>query len=448
MQTREKILFYYTSPVKTGELMQVKLRMPNDLGFVNEASLKFNRRGEPPGTEATCELMFDESHSSNKSGYSTFVGKIRFETPGYRTFYVKIRINEVEKTLKYDYETGNAVLTNADNPEFWEMFVYLSSFKTPSNIKGGIVYQIFVDTFCSKDLPNHLKERVVSWGTYPKWQKDPDGVFRNNQFYGGNLKGIIEKLPYIKSLHTTVIYLTPIFSSPSSNRYDISNFMEIDEMVGTWEDLRQLHEKANQMGMSLILDLVFNHASSENNWIKQDPEMFAWIQKYSVAKCWWGYKHLTEFNQNSPSYLLKLAICLSKYKEYVDGIRLDVADNLWDLTLKFIRVIFGKYILGEVWKNAITGDYREFLYGEELDGVMNYQFPNSIYRWIRWGNAINFRQVIGGICKLYPKEALDVSPIFLSSHDIPRIPNILVGDFMQEDTNYENIWDMEKNPYW
>ena len=132
----------------------------------------------------------------------------------------------------------------------------------------------------------------------------------------------------------------------------------------------------------------------------------------------------------------------------MDGVRLDVADNLWDLTLKFVRVVWGKYILGEVWKNAITGDFREFLYGEELDGVMNYQFPNAIYRWIRWGNAENFRRIIQGISRLYPSEALAVSPIFLSSHDIPRIPNILVGEFMKEDTGYENVWDMEKDPFW
>lgn len=450
MQARKRILFYYNSPLKTGETMRVKLRIPNRFGFVNEASLKFNRRGEPPGTEATCDLMFDENQSSTEmDSYSTFLGEIKFETPGYRTFYVKLIINGGEKTLKLDYSTGETILVDAqDGMYFWELFVYFSSFKTPDEVKGGIVYQIFVDTFCSRNLPQHLKGKVVSWNTYPKWQKDSDGVYRNNQFYGGNLRGIIEKLPYIKSLHVTMIYLTPIFSSPSSNRYDIADFMEIDEMVGTWDDLEELHKKANELGMMLVIDNVFNHASNENQLLKKDPEMFDWIQKYSIPKCWWGYLHLVEFNQSSPNYLLKLATFLMKYKGYADGIRLDVADNLWDLTLKFIRVIWDKYILGEVWKNAITGDYREFLYGEELDGIMNYQFPNAIYRWIRWGNYENFRRIVQGINNLYPKEALAVSPIFLSSHDIPRIPNILVGDFMKESPEYENVWDMEKDPYW
>lgn len=127
---------------------------------------------------------------------------------------------------------------------------------------------------------------------------------------------------------------------------------------------------------------------------------------------------------------------------------MDVADNLPDFTLKLIRKLFRKFIIGEVWKNAVTGDFREFLFGDELDSNMNYQFGIAIYRYVRYGNYKNFRHIVKKICKLYPKEALMASAIFCTSHDIPRMPNILVGDFMKEGIEYETPWDMEKDSYW
>ena len=131
----------------------------------------------------------------------------------------------------------------------------------------------------------------------------------------------------------------------------------------------------------------------------------------------------------------------------MDGIRLDVADNLPDRVLIFIKEHFGLYVLGEVWKNAVLGDSRDFLIGDKLDGVMNYQTAIAIYRYLRWGNFGNFKQIMREL-ELYPPQSLDVSPIFLSSHDTPRISNNLVGDFMQADPRFETTWAMEQNDYW
>ena len=445
MHCNQKIFVDYTSSLKTGEKMKIKLRIFNSLGFVNDAKALFNRNGEKPGTEKKCFLIFNESESTKE--YSTFVGEVSFDTPGYRAFYIQIKLNGKMQEIKYDTQKEEPTIAKG-NYAFWELYVYYSYFKTSDKIKGGIMYQIFVDTFCSKDLPDSLKGRIVEWHAPPKWRPDQDGVYRNNQFYGGNLKGIISKLDYIKSLNVSVIYLTPIFKSPSSNRYDIEDYEKIDEMIGTWEDLAELHRKANKLGIDLIVDMVFNHSSSSNELLINNPDIYDWIHKYTIPKCWWGYTHLVEFNKYNNNYFTYLSKWLSKYSEYMDGIRLDVADNLPDFVLKYIRKNFSKYILGEIWKNAITGEFREFLQGDEVEGVMNYQFANAIYRYVRWGNYKYFKEIILGICKLYPSEALDVSPIFLSSHDIPRIPNILVSDFMKESINYENVWDIDKDSYW
>lgn len=448
MQDNKKILVHYSSPNIVGERMDIALTISNEFGFVSDAVALFNKRGEQPGT-TRCSLRYDETKSNETE--STFSGTIKFDSPGYRTFYIGLKINGQVRKIEYDAEEDCAVFANGRDFAFWECFSHYY-FKTPEWIKGAVMYQIFVDTFCRSELPEEFNDRVVSWDTFPKWKRDSDGVFRNDQRYGGNIKGIIKKLPYIRSLvpeeTTIVLYLTPITQSPSQNGYDTSDYEKVHEMFGDWNDVETLVEEAHKRNMKVILDVVFNHSSNENPLLKEDPEMYSWIHKYTKPACWWGYEGLVEFNKNSPRYVENLKKWLALYEKYFDGIRLDIADNLPDFTLKIIRKFFGKFIIGEVWKNAVTGDFREFFFGDELDAIMNYKFGIAIYRYIRYGNYKNFRHIVKKICKLYPKEALMASAIFCTSHDIPRMPNILVGDFMKEGIEYETPWDMEKDSYW
>lgn len=445
MLGNEKIVVKYERSIATNATTRITLKIDNVFGMVTDARACYNRHGEAPGAEASCALQYNPEESGES--YSIFTGEISFATPGYRTFYIQLYLDGQYKLIEYDTNSHEAVLTDQHGKAFWQVYAYYAEFKTPDWLKGGIMYQIYVDTFCSKDLPEHLKDKVVTWTTFPKWRPDDDGIYRNNQFYGGNLRGIISKLNYLKSFNVTVIYLTPILKSSSSNRYDIDDYEQIDDMVGSWDDLKELHEKANFLGMKLIVDMVFNHSGSGNELITKEPEMYDWINRYTEAKCWWGYKNLVEFNKNSDKFYEYLFRWLKKYSGFMDGIRLDVADNLPDRVLAFIREHFGLYVLGEVWKNAVLGDGRDFLIGDKLDGVMNYQTAIAIYRYLRWGNFGNFKQIMHEL-SLYPPQALDVSPIFLSSHDTPRISNIVVGDFMQEDPKFETVWAMEQNDYW
>lgn len=452
MKDNKKIRVHYGSPNIVGEKMDITLSISNEFGFVSDAMALFNRRGERPGAEKY-NLTYDSDKSDNEVSF--FTCSVSFSTPGYRTFYITLKLNGIEHEIKYSSEKNQAVIVaDEENLKFWECFIHYP-FTSPSWLKGAVMYQIFVDTFCSYELPEEFKDKVVPWNTFPKWKMDPDGIFRNDQRYGGNIKGIIKKLPYIRSLvpkeTTIVLYLTPIFKSPSQNGYDTSDYEKIHEMFGDWEDVKKLREEAQMLNMKIILDIVLNHSSNENPLLKENPEMYSWKQKYTIPSCWWGYEGLVEFNKCSKFYVEYVKKILKLYAKYFDGIRLDVADNLPDFTLKLIRDSYkndNNVVIGEVWKNAITGDWREFLYGDELDAVMNYQFAIAIYRYIRWGNYSNFREIVEGICRLYPKEALAACPIFCTSHDIPRMMNILVGDFMKEGTEYETPWAMEKDGYW
>lgn len=444
MRQKNKILLKFDSSVRIDETMNLKLRMPNSLGYVQDAKVLFNRKGEKTGGEKVETLTYMKTESDTR--FSVFGSQIAFDSPGYRTFCIHLKLNNAFCELRYDAETGEVTI-NDQTQNFWEMFVYYPNFITPKEIKGGIMYQIYIDTFCSKDLPDHLKGRVVEWGTYPKWKPDPDGVYRNTQWYGGNIKGVISMLDYLASLSVTAIYLTPIFKSSTSDRYGIDDYEEIDELVGTWDDIETLKEECHKRGMIYIQDEVFNHSGPNNRLLKEIPDAYSWIQKYTKYQGWWGFE-LPEFDKSSEMYYAFLRKVNGIHSQYVDGYRMDVADNMTDYSLKFIKKIFGKYMLLEVWKNAIKGDFREFLYGDEGDGVMNYQFSNAIHRLVRFRNAKYFKRIIHDICSLYPPDALNGSPIFLSSHDIPRIPNILSNELMKNDDCYENIWDIDKDNRW
>lgn len=444
MRHNSKILLKFDSSVSIDRKMNINLRMPNELGYVQDVKVLFNRKGEKPGGEKTEALTYLEAESNAR--FSVFANQILFDSPGYRTFCIHLKINNLFCELRYDEETEE-VKINDQSKSFWEMFVYYPNFITPKEIKGGIMYQIYIDTFCSKDLPEHLKGKVVEWGTYPKWKPDPDGVYRNTQWYGGNIKGVISMLDYLVSLSVTVIYITPIFKSSNSDRYGIDDYEKIDELVGTWDDVKTLIEECHKRGIMYIQDEVFNHSGPNNRLLKEIPEAYSWIQKYIEYQGWWGYE-LPEFNKFSEMYYGLLRRVNGIHSQYVDGYRIDVADNMTDYSLKFIKKIFGKYMLIEVWKNSITGDFREFLYGDEGDGVMNYRFSNAIHRFVRFRNAKFLKKIIKEICSLYPPEALNGSPIFLSSHDTPRIPNILSNELMKNEESYENIWDIDKDPRW
>lgn len=444
MRHNSKILLKFDSSISIDKKMNIRLRIPNSLGFVENVKVLFNKKGEEPGKDRIEDLVYRKVESS--ALYSIFYNEIAFNSPGYRTFCIQLKVNGVFCELRYDTETEK-VCINDSTKSFWEMFVYYPTFNTPEEIKGGIMYQIYVDTFCSKDLPEHLKGRVVEWGTYPKWKPDPDGKYRNNQWYGGNLKGIISKLDYLKSLSVTVLYLTPIFKSSTSDRYGIDDYEEIDELVGTWDDLRMLQEECHKRGILYIQDEVFNHSGPNNELLKKVPDAYYWEHKYTKYKGWWGFE-LPEFDKDSPVYYDVLETAAKLHGGYVDGIRIDVADNMPDYSLKLIKNIFGKYMLLEVWKNAITGDFRQFLYGDEGDGVMNYQFPKAFFRYVRFKNVKHFKKVFREVYYLYPPEALNGSPIFLSSHDTPRIPNTIANELMKNEEEYENVFDIDKDPRW
>ncbi len=160
----------------------------------------------------------------------------------------------------------------------YQITVYDPGFYTPEWMRNAVVYQIFPDRFRNGDPSNDPTDPAITfydnqhpimhqtWNESPVDPRQP-GMYQNQwnlDFFGGDLAGITEELDYLQSLGVTAIYLNPIFEARSNHRYDTADYKTIDPYLGTLEDFQTLVSEAQQRGIVLILDGVFNHLSSDS----------------------------------------------------------------------------------------------------------------------------------------------------------------------------------------
>lgn len=325
----------------------------------------------------------------------------------------------------------------------------------PEWLNGGLVYQIFPDRFAigGERIRSKTDDMVYreDWGGIPEYLP-VDGVVRNNDMFGGNLLGIIDKLDYIKSLGVTCIYLNPIFEAHSNHKYNTSDYLRIDSDFGTEKDLKQLIADCKERGIKIILDGVFSHTGDDSIYFDRygrygtgaynspDSPYYKWYKFRSYPEdyeCWWGIKSLPNVNETEPSYISFITEkVLPKWIGLgINGFRLDVADELPDEFLdKLCYSLYGTdaILIGEVWENAVTkisyGHRRRYLGGEQLDGVTNYPIRNAIIEFVRYGNAESLNAAILQLINDYPPHALHNMLNILSTHDTVRILTALSED--------------------
>lgn len=345
------------------------------------------------------------------------------------------------------------------SPNFAKEFsltVSSSDYKTPNWFKGGVMYQIFPDRFCKVGSMPDIKGRIQrkDWGGLPSYKPNEFGKVLNNDFFGGNLKGIQNKLPYLKDLGVTVLYLNPIFEAASNHRYDTSNYMNIDPYLGTKSDFEILVSDAKNYGISVILDGVFNHTGDDSVYFNKygkydslgayqskDSPYYSWYSFQEFPKkysSWWGIDILPEINERSEDYqefiFGEKGVLKNWLRSGIGGYRLDVADELPDFFLKKLRKSVKEenpdaIIIGEVWEDASEkiaySQRREYLLGDELDSVMNYPLKDGIISYLLSGNAFTLLDVIRNLIDHYPKETLDCLMNVLGTHDTARILTVL-----------------------
>ncbi|WP_442482045.1 glycoside hydrolase family 13 protein [Aeoliella sp. SH292] len=259
--------------------------------------------------------------------------------------------------------------------------------KTPDWVKHAVFYQVFPDRFARSSRTSHLPGlRFQQWGTPPV----------NDGYMGGDLRGIVDKLPYLEELGVNALYLTPIFTSASNHRYHTYDYFSVDPLLGGDEALRELLDAAHEREMRVVLDGVFNHTGRgfwpfhhilENggnspyiDWFTiQDWPLNPYPTKPNQKtnySAWWGLAALPKLNTDNPAvreYLYDVARHWIQFG--IDGWRLDVPheiddDDFWRT---FRQVVKGEnpeaYICGEIWHEA-----RRWLQGDQFDAVMNYLF--------------------------------------------------------------------------
>ncbi len=357
------------------------------------------------------------------------------------------------------FGTGKIYLKNSGLGEYsplgteWQQTVYEPDLSTPPDwIKNAIMYQIFPDRFFSsgKKKENVPEDRVM--------HKDPcepllwnigEEKIQNNDYFGGDLDGIIEKLPYLSSLSVSVIYLNPIFEAHSNHRYNTADFMKVDPLLGNEKSLKRLCKKASEYGIRIILDGVFSHIGSDSVYFNREKRYGeggayndsnspyrSWFTFTSDGKynCWWNIKSLPEINETEPSFLEFILGENGVVQKWLDcgisGWRLDVADELPDLFLdKLYQSVKRKapdsLIIGEVWEDASNkisyGSRRRYLLGNQLDSVMNYPFAEAMVRFMRNGIAEELMESLVSICENYPRQILNSLMNHIGTHDTARI---------------------------
>ncbi len=343
----------------------------------------------------------------------------------------------------------------------WQLTCYDRAFTTPDWLAGGVMYQVFPDRFCRSGAPKTdiPDDRVVhgEWDEEVVWRPDETGTVRNNDFFGGDLKGITQKLPYLQSLGVTCLYLNPIFESHSNHRYDTADYRKIDPMLGTEEDLKDLTAEAEKYGIRVLLDGVFSHTGADSVYFNKngrygdggafrDPcspyrawyHFRQWPHEYAG---WWGFPTLPEVEELDPAFLSYITGengVLDKWLSCgIAGWRLDVADELPDGFLEALRARVKAHdpdalVLGEVWEDASNkhsyGHRRRYLLGEQLDSVMNYPFREAILDFVRYGDAALFAERVMTVLENYPPQVTRLLMNSLGTHDTERAMTMLVAE--------------------
>jgi neopullulanase len=338
---------------------------------------------------------------------------------------------------------------------------------TPRWVRDAVFYQVFPDRFAASD-------RVPKPGPLEPWDAPPT----HHGFKGGDLLGVVERLPYLQDLGITAIYLTPIFQSASNHRYHTYDYFTVDPLLGGNDALRELVDALHGRGMRIMLDGVFNHTGRGfwpfhhiletgagspyrewfhfEDWALADgrlPDAYPPPGTSSSAlgyAAWWGIPSLPKLNTSHPAtreYLMTVAEHWLRFG--IDGWRLDVPEEIHDESFwqEFRRrcraVRPDAYLVGEIWNVA-----PEWLHGDRFDALMDYPLAEAILGFAG-GSRLDMNVVrshheysanlmhldgpgfagrLEDLLDAYDPEIVASQLNLLGSHDTPRMRTVLGDD--------------------
>ena len=429
--------------IAAGTPVTLRLDVPGSFGYVDPHLVLTKDRENP--------VHYRMEYTGQSDGVNHFAVTVTPTTSGLYFYYFDL-YTDFRKICRGPGAEGRLTWVLEDS---WQLTVYEPDFQTPDWIKSGTMYQIFPDRFYEGDPDKTMPfadriYRADKEGEPYFWPTEQPEGYLNMDYFGGDFLGIQKKLPYLKGLGVTCIYLNPIFEAHANHRYNTADYLKADPLLGTNEDFAALCKEASRQGIRIILDGVFSHTGSDSRYFNREGRYGpggayrdrhspyrSWYDFDSGYACgyrsWWGFETLPEVEEESPSYIDFVCGPGGVIDTWLglgaSGFRLDVADELPDDFIEKIRAAVkahgaDKLLIGEVWEDATTkegwGRRRTYLRGHGLDTTMNYPFRNAAIDFVRGADAAAVADAILSICENYPKPALDCAMNFLSTHDTER----------------------------
>ncbi len=252
-----------TGAVEAGRSIHFRVTLPRELSC-SAARLIVEPENEPA---VLCDMFWCGMNGEDEEWWECDF------TPDHRGLYFYLfeasTCRGVQRLSRGDH--GQAIFGGTYR---WQLTVYQEGFRTPDWLEGGVMYQIFPDRFYKAggdkgELPAG-RTYHGDWYEQPDWRPNHEGRITNTDFYGGDLKGIEEKLPYLKELGVTCIYLNPVFESHSNHRYDTADYLKIDPLLGDEQDFRDLCKSARELGIHVMIDGVFSHTGSDSVYFNRE----------------------------------------------------------------------------------------------------------------------------------------------------------------------------------
>ena len=411
---------------------------------------------------------YSEEYDMQRNGDS-FLCSFVPEKPAALWYRFRLDTESGERWLRPGNDGHFSALSNNPSDGF-RLTVFKRGFTTPEWFAGRIMYQIFPDRFGFEDASEGI-EYHKALGQTPELHRSIDEPVRYmprsfekdyapDDFYGGSLRGITKKLPYLKGLGVGVIYLNPVFEARSNHRYDTSDYGKIDPILGDERDYVNLCAEAARLGIGIINDGVFSHTGADSIYFNRygsyptlgayqstQSQFYPWYDFRHFPddyRCWWNFKDLPEVNEQNAAWQDFIiggedSIVRRWLRCGASGWRIDVADELPDEVLSLIRDAAKaekprSVIIGEVWEDAVIknsyGKMRNYALGYSLDSVMNYPFRSAVIDFaLKRKNAFQLRDFLLGQQHNYPQPMYRCLMNLLGSHDVERLHTALAFDF-------------------
>ena len=440
-----------TGAVADGTQLHFRITLPRNMSCTSALLVM---QDDATGSADICDMFWC---GMNGDDYEWWECHYTPQKPGLYFYHFELRTSRGHSALRK--ELGGAARQGGS--EDWQLTVFDRNFKTPDWLAGGILYQIFPDRFLNSGSPKadvpYGRTMHENWYEQPEWRPNAAGVITNSDFFGGDLKGIAEKLDYLQELGVTCLYINPIFESHSNHRYDTANYEKIDPLLGDESDFKALCDAARSRGMHVIIDGVFSHTGSDSIYFNREGRygdggafrdknspyypwycFRRWPDDY---ESWWNFITLPNVQENNPEYTEYITgengILHKWLAAGASGWRLEVADELPDEFIDALTRSVKAYdpealVLGEVWEDASNksayGVRRRYLLGGQLDSVMNYPFRDAILSFLTNHHASVAMDRIETIVENYPPQVLRLLMNSLGTHDTERALTILGGE--------------------